>query len=144
MTAKNPLAGLGASHLPNSNFADVMKSVRAMSDMQVPQFAISTPSEKASFESARALVKNLSARIKAWKSVLPKPFTPAVFAVLSNGMTIDVSSLSAEGHHGLVILGTVDEKPVMVTMHQSNFVTVCLAVEDNAESPRPEIGFHAG
>lgn len=143
MAAKDPLAGLGSNPLPNSHFADVMKSVRAVSGLQIPQITVPTPAERASFESAKSLVKNLGTRITAWKSVLPKSCIPAVFAVLPNGMTIDVTSLRAEGHHGLIIEGTVDGKPVMITMHQNNFVTVCLAVEDDLKNPRPEIGFHA-
>lgn len=143
MHTPKPNNNIFGDAIANSKLADLMESMRA-APFQMPEFEIATPEDNASFESSREVVKNLGKRIKAWKAALQSPYIPAIVAVLPSGMMIDVSSIQAEGHHGIVIEGTVDNKPVMIAMHQNNFVTVCLAVEDNKEAPRPEIGFHAG
>jgi hypothetical protein len=103
---------------------------------------LETHEEANAYQSAQTIVRNLGNRITEWNEQLGENETAAILAILPGGLQIDVHSLTAEGHDGLLIRGQWDGNDVMATMHKSNFVTLCVVVKSEPEKPRPEIGFH--
>lgn len=91
--------------------------------------------------SAAALVLNLKARVDAWTQALPDHLQVAMYAMLSTGEQIRVSSVTAEGQNGIAI-----DSPdgCMVLLHQSSLQLLCVAekIEDPSKG-RSSIGFTA-
>jgi hypothetical protein len=99
-------------------------------EVQLPK--IPTEEERHSYESSAMLINLLAARIKEWRKAIPKDAEAVIWAILANGMVIDVHRLVAQGHHGIVVEGTLlspddspDASPCMVVAHQANLQLLC-------------------
>ena len=94
------------------------------------------------YASARSLIARLATRINWWIKNLPADQQPVVVAVLSNGLMIRATSLSAEGHNGVLIEGTTEQGPCMVLAHQANVQLLCFVETIPSGAVRRQIGFN--
>src|SRR5262249_32994163 len=71
----------------------------------------------------------LAARVKEWRKAIPKDAEPVILAILANGTVIDAHRVSPQGHHGVLIEGTLfspdDASPCIVVAHQANLQLLC-------------------
>lgn len=110
----------------------------------IPHHLLNPPSveEINAFQSANAIVKRLSQVITDWNERLPTDKEAAIIAILPGGIEVNVLELSAEGYEGITIRGIWKGGEVLVTMHKSNFITMCMEISTDEDKPRREIGFH--
>ena len=113
-----------------SNPQLILPNALRIPDIELPK--ISTEQERHVYESSLALIRRLAARIKAWKTAIPKDAEAVILAILANGTVIEARRLSSEGHHGIVIEGTLfspedatGAAPCMVLAHQANLQLLC-------------------
>lgn len=100
---------------------------------------IQTQKEVNAYQSAETLVKRLAETIKRWRAHLNEDQQPAIIAILTGGIQINVSSLAAESFNGVRIEGSLGGTPCVVVAHQSTVQMLCFV--EPAEKPRRPIGF---
>jgi hypothetical protein len=108
----------------------------------IPKFNIPSPEERDAYQSAASLVDRMARRIDAWKTALPLDQQPAIIAVLPNGLSIRVSVLASDGHHGVVIQGDSQNGPCMLVAHQATLQLLCFVEQVDDEEQRRPIGFN--
>ena len=125
---------------------------KVLSRFAVPKFTVPIPkfdpaiikmptkAEENSYASAAVLVNRLAARIRGWKTKLPPDAQPVVIALVE-GMEINVKSIGAEGHHGLVIQGMMNENECMLLLHQSSVKLLCYIEKVESGKKVEKIGF---
>jgi hypothetical protein len=81
------------------------------------------------FNRDRVVVVNrlLAARVKEWRKAIPKDAEPVILAILANDTVVDAHRISPQGHHGVLIEGTLfspddasGASPCIVVAHQAN------------------------
>jgi hypothetical protein len=116
--------------------------------LRIPEIKIPTEQDRHGYESASTLIRLLAARIKEWRKAIPKDAEPVILAILANGTVVDAHRVSPQGHHGILIEGTLFSpgnasggSPCMVVAHQANLQLLCYVRQVlEAREPRP-IGF---
>ena len=109
-------------------FDKISSSVNYLPELSFPKIdyskiEIQTPEENNYYQSAGHLIKRLDVTIKQWKTKIPDNFEPSIFAILSNGLMIDVSSLTEESFHLIRIEGVIQNQdnqptPCVLFTHQ--------------------------
>jgi len=142
--------------------ADMMKQVSGQTSLveqmknlyQVPSFRefarpepikipkLPTTAERHSYESAGVLIDRLATRIRRWQTDLPEDAQPVILAVLSSGVTIRVTSLAQESHHGIAVTGLIEDNECLLLAHQATLQLLCYIEKITAETPRRPIGFY--
>lgn len=102
---------------------------------------VASPEERQSYESSKELIQAIVATIRQWKVSLPAGCTPAVMAVLTSGVQIEVTRLANVSFHGVQIEGLIGKAPCVMLAHQATVQVLCYVQDDKPESPRRRIGF---
>ncbi len=93
------------------------------------------------YRSSGELIRSLANTIRLWRQNTPADAQPAISAILSGGLQIQVSRLAQESFHGIRIEGTAGGNPCMVLTHQSNVQLLCYIEKIAEEAPEKKIGF---
>ena len=132
----------------NQRHASLLKHAINIPKVQMPEFQmqnikVPTVEERHEYESAGELIKRLAARIRLWQEQLEGNIQPVILAILTNGASIRVRRLEQDGHNGIIIEGTVDDKPCMILAHQQNLQLLCFVEEiKEPEQKKEPIGFN--
>jgi len=147
-----------AAKMSESMSSRISEQVKAMNSIKMPTYSvpeysmpnipelprIPTPEERNDYQSADVLVRRLADTVVKWKESLDDHLQPAILAILSGGIQIQVTSLAVEGFHGIRIDGTLNGSVCMMLTHQASAQLLCYAVEVTEEEPRRGIGFVLG
>lgn len=93
------------------------------------------------YRSAGDLIKSLANTIRLWRQQTPADAQPAITAILSGGLQINVTRLAQESFHGIRIEGHASGNPCMMLCHQSNIQLLCYIEKIAEEVPEKKIGF---
>ena len=118
--------------------------IGAQAKFELPKITpihIPNATEVNSYQSAGALVKRLANSIIEWREALPEDQQPAIHAILSNGLAIEVDCLSEETFHAVRIEGRINGAPCMLLVHQASVQLLCYVQKIEKEDDRRKIGF---
>lgn len=135
------LKSLHSNKLPNiANLPKV--SMPKISSLDLDALRPPQPAEQNHYQSAAVLMRELANVVSSWRTQLPEGVQPAVIAILSGGIQINVTSLAQVSFHGIRVEGNIDGSPCMMLSHQSSIQLLCYAEPiKSTEAPRRKIGF---
>ncbi len=93
------------------------------------------------YRSSGELIRSLANTIRQWRANTPADAQPAITAILSGGMQVNVTRLAQESFHGIRIEGHVAGNACMILTHQSNVQLLCYIEKIAKEAPERKIGF---
>ncbi len=93
------------------------------------------------YRSSGELIRSLANTIRQWRANTPADAQPAITAILSGGMQVNVTRLAQESFHGIRIEGHVAGNACMILTHQSNVQLLCYIEKIAEEAPERKIGF---
>ena len=132
---------LGRINEQMKQISEMVRPTRAP-NLEALSRSLAVPNKAAqhSYESAEVLVKTVAATIDAWERQVPEDVQAAVLAILSNGATIEVRTLSAQGHNGILIAGMWNGNPCVLISHQAGVQFLCVALKVE-KGEKYKIGF---
>ena len=124
----------------------LMKSILPPRTYGFPEIklpTIPTIEERNEFQSAGNLVTHLAAQIRIWQTQLPEDHQAVVWAVLPNGLSIDVRELSSYGHNLVKLTGLIGDSETVLLAHQATVQILCFIKREDEPERRYKIGFGA-
>jgi hypothetical protein len=130
---------------PKYQNAQQILQMQVVPQRQLPSLTIpkeSTPvNSPLEHESAGALMRRLADTIMQWREQLPEDEEPAILAILSGGIQINVERLAQESFNGIRIEGTMNGSPCMLLAHQSTVQMLCFVQQVEEPTKKRRIGF---
>ncbi|MRX27704.1 hypothetical protein [Kangiella sp. HZ709] len=93
------------------------------------------------YRSSGELIRSLANTIRQWRANTPADAQPAITAILSGGMQVNVTRLAQESFHGIRVEGHVAGNACMILTHQSNVQLLCYIEKIAEAAPERKIGF---
>lgn len=129
--------------LPAFTFPPLTYGLPQLKPLPIPSLPkAATQEELHRFESAADFLNRLAARIRGWRSQLPKDAQPVIFALLPNGVMLSVETFANDGHNAVVVGGKVQGTECLFMTHQTSLQLLCY-IEKSA-APARKIGFRIG
>ena len=107
----------------------------------LPNIQFPSKEEVEGYKSSSILMREIAREAQEWKDYCPEGSYPAVVAILSGGLQIDVDSLSKISFDGIRVKGFLNGEPCSLLSHQSTIQLLCVFHEISEENPKRPIGF---